>query len=150
MKASSKVGYESVADGLLPERFRKVAKSVVPFWVLAVLIGSFLPGHSKQLLGTEPNGGHYHVALQHRLSHFVVFGSTALLFLLTAERQRDEAWLAAAAFFLGCFIELLQFAKGLTSVLEWWDVRDDFFSVAAVYLLFGVALLPLRGRFRSS
>jgi hypothetical protein len=45
---------------------------------------------------------------------------------------------AAGAVSLGLAIEAGQYAVGLSAVLEWWDMRDDFLAVAGAAAVFGV------------
>jgi hypothetical protein len=118
------------------EPVRVAAKRIVPFWVIAVIIGSFLPGSLKGLVGTMPFVPNHAIEWQHRLAHFVTFGATAVLFLLTKEKRRDEVALAGAAFLLGCVIEFAQFAAGFSIVFEWWDVRDDLIAALVGLTLF--------------
>ena len=44
-----------------------------------------------------------------------------------------------AIFGLGCAIEVAQYLLGFSKVLEWWDGRDDFYAVAAVFVLIQAA-----------
>ena len=118
------------------KRAAKWAKRIVPFWIAAVVIGSFLPGPVKLYLRTKPYVPHHPIAWQHRLAHLLTFGVTALLLMLDAERKSDEARGAGAAFLLGCAIEVGQLAVGYAPVFEWWDVRDDFLAALAVFLAF--------------
>jgi hypothetical protein len=117
----------------LPRRFLSVLGYLL---VVTIVIGSFLPGRTKKLLGTEPyspvNG---HTNVQHRLFHFGSFGATALVFLLLANDRRGEVRAAALVFLLGCIIEPVQWLTGLSAVFEWWDVRDDLYAVAGAFLL---------------
>jgi hypothetical protein len=129
---------------LVPARLQIAAKWLAPFWVVAVVVGSFVPGSIKLLLGTKPYQHNHPVELQHRLAHFGTFGVTTLLFLLTAERPRNEKTLAGVAFLMGCIIEAAQFATGLSVVLEWWDVRDDFLAAVAVLVAFKTVRLMRR------
>ncbi len=120
---------------LTHDSVRAVAQKLRPFWVAAVITGSFLPGSAKSLFGTRPYIPQHPVDPQHRLVHFVTFGLTALLFMLTAERQAEEAALAGKAFLLGCVMELGQFAIGFALVFEWWDLRDDFLGAAGMFVM---------------
>jgi hypothetical protein len=111
---------------------------IAPWWVLLVLIGSFLPGSGKQALGTvnTPEAAAQGRAVApHRLAHLFTFGSTALLFVLIAETagQQLSAGLGVAA--LGLLIECTQYAALGLSEMEWWDVRDDAIAAIATLLL---------------
>ncbi|MFL6448259.1 MAG: hypothetical protein ACJ746_11295 [Bryobacteraceae bacterium] len=119
---------------------------IAPWWVLCVIIGSFLPGSSKEALGTANSPAAIaqgHVATKHRLAHFVTFGSTALLVVVIAETASEQlaAGLAVAA--LGLLIECTQYAVTGVSEMEWWDVRDD--ALAAIGTLLLAQCLNLRG-----
>jgi hypothetical protein len=127
-----------------PHPIKTVAKWLAPFWMAAVVIGSFLPGSSKAYLGTKPNPVQHPAEMQHRLAHMLVFGITALLLLLTTSTRKAEIRAAAAAFLLGLSIEIGQVIFGLSMAFEWWDVRDDFIGVLLVLLLFQAACLTLR------
>jgi hypothetical protein len=122
--------------GFVTARVRSAAKSIVPFWIAALLTGSFLPGSTKLFIGTKPYEHNHPIELQHRLVHFGAFGMTTLLFLLKAETRRHDLMLTGAAFLLGFLIEAGQFAIGLSAVLEWWDIRDDFFAAVTVLIAF--------------
>lgn len=127
-----------------PLSIRLAAKRVTPLWLCAVVIGSFLPGHSKAYIGTSPNLGYRPVELQHRLAHIAVFGITTLLLLLAAKTRLDEARGAGKAFLLGVGIELGQLATGLSPAFEWWDVRDDFIGAALAFFAFQVGRVAQR------
>ena len=73
------------------------------------------------------------IAWTHSLVHYVAFGSTVLLLMVSARRnwERHAALLATIA--LGIGIEKLQqFFYG--SDFEMNDVRDDVFAACSVYL----------------
>lgn len=119
-------------------RFRPMLRRIAPFWVMGVVIGSFLPGSWKRDLGTHPYTPLHAVSFQHRAVHFVTFGLTALLFLALAQGRRGRAKAVAGAILLGLAIEAGQYAVGLSAVLEWWDIRDDLFAIAGAAVVFGV------------
>jgi heme A synthase len=110
---------------------RPVLRKAAVVLVAGAVVGSFLPGEMKRLLGTDPE----HHGLMHRIYHFVTFGSTALAYLLLAERVREELRAAVLVFGLACLIEGTQRAIGFSQVFEWWDVRDDFLAVLGVFVL---------------
>ena len=113
---------------------------VATILVIGTVVGSFLPGSAKERLGTQPvqrTGAH--ADWQHRAYHFATFGTTALAVLLLMYGVRAEVKGAVAIFGLGCAIEVTQYALGFSRVLEWWDVRDDFYAVATVFVLVQVA-----------
>lgn len=125
---------------------KTVARWLAPFWISAVVIGSFLPGSSKAYLGTKPNPVQHPAELQHRLAHMLIFGITSLLLLVSAETRKGELRAAGAAFLLGVSIEIGQLLFGLSMAFEWWDVRDDFIGVLLVFSVFQAARLALRAR----
>jgi len=104
--------------------------------MLLVIIGSFLPGTSKNAIGTTnppeiaARGG---VALRHRSAHFLTFGFTALLLVLIGETASQQlcAGLGVAAF--GFLLECSQYVFIGLDAVEWWDVRDD--AIAAIATL---------------
>jgi hypothetical protein len=118
---------------------RRVLRVVAPFWVIGLIVGSFLPGTLKDRLGTtaQPQSGHVvrQVALKHRMFHLASFGSTALILLVIAGNAREERKGAAFVLLLGCAIETLQCWQSNGVLFEWWDVRDDFYAVAAVFIM---------------
>jgi hypothetical protein len=83
-------------------------------------------------LGQPYTQSHF-VDPRHRVLHMLTFGFTALLLMLLFDRGRDRAKAAFGALLFGCAIEVLQLLTGLAPVLEWWDVRDDFFGIAATW-----------------
>jgi hypothetical protein len=103
--------------------------------IACTILGSFLPGEWKLLLGTEPfdpNTGI--VGSMHRLFHFATFGTTALSLLLLGRNLLEEVNAVAFTAALGLGIEVTQHLIGFSLVLEWWDVRDDFFAITAAFL----------------
>lgn len=121
---------------------------IAPWWVLLVIIGSFLPATSKEAIGTmnTPEAANEGRAVgRHRIAHFLTFGSTALLLVLVSETAAQEIWAGFGVAALGFILECSQFALiGLTEV-EWWDVRDD--ALAAVGVLLLAQWLGLREKF---
>jgi len=118
----------------VPEpRTRRLLRRFVPLWLAGVGIGSFLPGSWKLAIGTRPYTQSHFVDPQHRVLHIVTFGFTALLLMLLFDRARDRAKAAFGALLFGGAIETMQFATGLAAVFEWWDLRDDFFGIAATW-----------------
>jgi len=119
---------------------------IAPWWVLCVIIGSFLPGPSKDALGTTnpPEAtAQGRVVATHRLAHFLTFGSTALLLVVIAETASQQLGAGLGVAALGFIIECTQYAViGLTGI-EWWDVRDD--ALAAIGTLLVAQWLNLRG-----
>lgn len=116
---------------------RRYLVRIAPWWILLVLIGSFLPAHRKEELGTlnsaRTYGGGGQASWNHRLAHFLVFGSTTLLFLLLAETRAQQIRAAAAVALFGLAIECAQFQFLGLDRIEWWDIRDD--ALAAVIML---------------
>lgn len=122
---------------IIPRRILLVLATVL---VIGTVVGSFLPGSTKERLGTQPTQqSSAHSDWGHRAYHFATFGTTALAILLLMYGIRAEVKGGLAIFGLGCAIEVTQYALGFSKVLEWWDVRDDFYAVAAVFLLVQVA-----------
>jgi hypothetical protein len=117
---------------------RTLLVRIAPWWVLLVIVGSFLPATSKEAIGTmnTPEAATEGRAVaRHRIAHFVTFGSTALLLVLISETAAEEIWAAFGVAALGFIVECSQFALiGLTE-MEWWDVRDDALAAIAVLLL---------------
>lgn len=131
---------------VIPRRVLIVLATVL---VMGTVVGSFLPGSAKERIGTQPrqqSGAHSEWG--HRTYHFATFGATALAILLLMYGIRAEVKGGLAIFGLGCAIEVTQYALGLSKVLEWWDVRDDFYAVATVFVL--VQMANARSRERSS
>jgi VanZ family protein len=116
---------------------QSVFVKVACFWILALVIGSFLPQQAKVALGTSTASGQAvvaRVAWTHGIVHYAAFGSTTLLLIVIARKpwQRHTAFLATIV--LGVGIELLQhFLYG--SDIELTDVRDDAFAACAAYLI---------------
>jgi hypothetical protein len=117
---------------------RTLLVRIAPWWVLLVIIGSFLPATSKEAIGTlnTPEAATAGRAVaRHRIAHFLTFGSTALLLVLISETAAQEIWAGFAVAALGFILECSQFALiGLTE-MEWWDVRDDALAAVAVLLI---------------
>lgn len=115
--------------------------------MLLVIIGSFLPGKSKEAIGTintREASAEGRAVTRHRVAHFLTFGSTALLFVLISETPAQEIGAGFAVAVFGFLLECSQFALlGLTE-LEWWDVRDD--ALAAIGVLLLAQWLGLRQR----
>ena len=122
---------------LIPRRILLVLATLL---VVGTVVGSFLPGNAKERLGTQPTQrSSAHGDWGHRAYHFATFGSTALAILLLMYGFRAEVEGGLSVFALGCGIEVTQYALGYSKVLEWWDVRDDFYAVAVVFVLIQVA-----------
>jgi hypothetical protein len=118
---------------IIPRRILVVLASIL---VIGTVAGSFLPGSTKERLGTQPTQqSSAHSDWGHRAYHFATFGTTALAILLLMSGFRAEVKGGLSVFALGCAIEVTQYALGFSTVLEWWDVRDDFYAVAAVFVL---------------
>jgi hypothetical protein len=117
---------------------RRVARQILPYWIVGIIVLSFLPGRDKRWLGTDPFILHHPVTWQHRSGHFFAFGTMAVLLLLGTTSPSAKTVAAASATFLGITIETGQYVLGLSPLLEWWDIRDD-----VVGILFGIALTKL-------
>jgi hypothetical protein len=117
---------------------------VLPFWVLALVVGSFLPAERKQALGTQSITPRPYAEPHwpHRVWHIVSFGSTALLACLaeTSRPRRRLLW-ALLVIALGASIETAQWL-GNDYSFEWWDVRDDAYGVLICAVL--AELRPIR------
>ena len=111
---------------------------IAPWWVLCVIIGSFLPASSKHALGTGNTpeaAAQGHAVPAHRLAHFLTFGSTTLLLVVIAETTSQQLGAGLVVAASGFLIECTQYAVlGLTE-MEWWDVRDDAAAAIAALLL---------------
>ena len=106
-------------------------RSLLPFWIAVLVIGSFLPADTKRALGTQSGVGSYgEPGLSHRIWHIASFGSTALLTTLVTHSPGRRLLAAGAVFALGGLIELLQ-PVFFDTDLEWWDIRDDGFGIIA-------------------
>jgi uncharacterized membrane protein YgdD (TMEM256/DUF423 family) len=132
---------------MIPRRF---LARIAPWWVLLVLIGSFLPGPGKKALGTlnsvkSHKGGD--ASSNHRFAHFLVFGSTALLFLMLAETRGQQIRAAVGVALFGLVIECGQYEILRLDQLEWWDIRDDALASAVALLL--DRTMNIRGRLLS-
>jgi hypothetical protein len=111
--------------------------------VACLVIGSFLPGTTKDTLGTSnpvSASAEGRVAVGHRLTHFLTFGSSALILTLIPEAQALRLVAAVGIMSLGLTIEYGQYQLFDLKRMEWWDVRDD--CLAAIVSL---ALVQWRG-----
>jgi hypothetical protein len=111
---------------------------LAPWWVLLVIIGSFLPERSKEAIGTtnSPEAAiHGRASLKHRVVHFVTFGSTALLLVIIGETALQQVWAGLGVAALGFLVEYSQYLLSRISLMEWWDVRDDAIAAIAALLL---------------
>jgi hypothetical protein len=118
---------------------------LAPWWVLCVIIGSFLPGTSKQAIGTinPPEAvAQGRAGVKHRLAHYLTFGSTALLLVVVSETAIQQLWAGFGVAALGFVVECSQYALMGLSFMEWWDVRDD--AIAAIGALLLAQWLNLR------
>jgi hypothetical protein len=78
--------------------------------------------------------------MEHRLIHFVAFGSSFLVLSLLATGRREELETAAEVLAIGCIVELAQyFVYSHRQVFEWWDVRDDAIGIVVAFLLVQIA-----------
>lgn len=106
--------------------------------MLCVIIGSFLPGTSKQAIGTinPPEAiAEGRVGVKHRVAHYLTFGSTALLLIVISETASQQLWAGFGVALLGFVVECSQYAVMGLSCMEWWDVRDDAIAAIAILLL---------------
>jgi hypothetical protein len=107
-------------------------RSLLPFWIAVLVIGSFLPAGTKQALGTRSGAGSYgKPTASHRIWHIASFGSTALLTALVARSPGGRLLAAGGLFGLAVSIELLQQIVSRAD-LEWWDIRDDGYGIIAL------------------
>lgn len=115
----------------------RLARWITRLWIVAVIVGSLLPGDLKEKIGTNPPKGVEPVGYEgtrHRVIHVCVFGSSYFLLSLLAWNRREELQAAGEVLALGCLIELLQdlvYAHG--KVFEWWDLRDDAIGIAVAF-----------------
>ncbi|MGH9628409.1 MAG: hypothetical protein ACRD7E_08745 [Bryobacteraceae bacterium] len=110
---------------------RRHLKLLLPFWILAIIIGSFLPAETKQTIGTQSGMEH---GWSHRAYHLGAFGLTALLVSLVNRKPSRQVLWCGAVFLLGLSIELTQSAISRLPV-EWGDVRDDAIGIIALMLV---------------
>jgi hypothetical protein len=97
-------------------------------WTFCLIVGSLAPNSLKDAIGT-----HSH----HRPYHFIVFGATAVLFLLISQTRRQE-WIAVGgALGIGVVMETLQCLSD--GYFEWWDLRDDALGILVAFVLFRLA-----------
>jgi hypothetical protein len=128
---------------------RPLLRQIAPFWIVAVIVGSFMPYAFKQEMGTTliftPSGGSLadQVTLWHRAVHILLFGSTTAILVLIGRSSVARAAALVAALCLGFSIEFTQNLMDHYGV-EWWDVRDDFIGAILVFL---VLLAPGLRRF---
>jgi hypothetical protein len=127
---------------------RSLLRKIAPFWIVAVIVGSFMPYTFKQEMGTTlvlsvaSGDVGEQVTLWHRVVHFLLFGSTTAILVLIGRSSVVRAAGLIAALSLAFSIEFTQNLIDHYGV-EWWDVRDDFTGAALVFL---VLLSPgLRG-----
>jgi hypothetical protein len=111
---------------------------IAPWWIIILIVGSFLPGPVKSRLGTAsaPVGIHHStVPVRHRIVHFLSFGSTALILILIAGNRFQQLLAAASVAALGLAIESGQYSLLHLPYMEWWDVKDDAIaSISALVL----------------
>lgn len=120
---------------------RQLLEQIIPFWLFAVVVGSFLPYEAKRSIGTPDLVFTHSLTLAesleltpHRLYHLLVFGATALLLMAVARSRAGEVTGATATVLMGVGIEFAQ-AVVAHYQIEWWDIRDDTLAVLAAYLL---------------
>jgi hypothetical protein len=127
----------SQREGLLR---RSLLRKIAPFWIMAVIVGSFMPYPFKREMGTTlvftPSGGSLaeQVTLWHRVVHFLLFGSTAAILVLIGRSYIVRAAALVAVLSLAFSIEFTQNLIDHYGV-EWWDVRDDFIGATLVFLV---------------
>ena len=115
---------------------RRQLRTLLLFWIAALVIGSFLPSQAKQWLGTRsPQRAYASPSRPHRCWHIVAFGSAALLASAIAPMRRALVLHAAGLIALGAAIECLQ-RLIYAADLEWWDIRDNGYGIVA-FSLFG-------------
>jgi hypothetical protein len=125
----------SVFGRLIPSR---LAQWIVRLWIIAIVVGSLLPGPSKERLGAsthKPVQNAEYVKIKHRVIHAFAFGTSCFLVSLLACNRREEFQAAGETMAVGFLVELAQdmvYAHG--RVLEWWDVRDHDIGITVVFL----------------
>jgi hypothetical protein len=124
---------------------RSFYKRLAPLCVLVVTVGSFLPVGAKRQLGTHVDSVqdpyHNSVPIWHRVVHYLSFGITAAVLILSAQNKTQRTISLLTAISLSLMIEYTQHLIGHFDI-EWWDVRDDVISELAVYS--ALALEPIR------
>jgi hypothetical protein len=117
---------------------RKHLRSVLPFWIALLVVGSFMPPEAKRAIGTQSGmllaGPDPRPGWPHRAWHIGSFGLTALLAGLVTLSRRNRLLAGSAIFVLGLMIEVLQ-SIIFAGYIEWWDVRDDGYATVAMTLL---------------
>src|SRR5450432_231467 len=98
----------SVFGRVIPSR---LTRWIARLWIIAIVIGSLLPGHSKESLGASThkavqNAGY--VKIKHRVIHAFAFGTSCFLVSLLARNRREEFQAAGEALALGFLVELAQ------------------------------------------
>lgn len=97
-----------------------------------------MPNASKQRLHIEAPAHHVitgQIVSNHRIVHYLAFGSTALLLLLLTRGRKQEFAVVAATIFLGLCIEIAEHAS-YGAPFEYWDVIDDAIAVLLAYAAF--------------
>jgi hypothetical protein len=110
---------------------------IAPYWVACLIVGSFLPGPSKDALGTtNPPAvvAQGRATAEHRLAHFIAFGSTALILVLIAKTPMQIVAALSIAV-LGLMVEFGQYELLNLPHMEWWDVRGDTLAALGSLLL---------------
>jgi hypothetical protein len=96
-------------------------------WIVVIFLGSLLPSHARQLLGTER-----HLAI-HVFCHFIAFGTLAWLLSAIARTERLRLLGLLLAVALGLVIEWLEHAWYFAP-FEISDVRDDTLAALIGFL----------------
>jgi hypothetical protein len=120
---------------------RKILRWAANLLLAGLIVGSFLPSKEKVRLGTQHHrkGQSASVDAKHRLYHLGSFGLTTLAFLLLARGIHSEIKCATWMMALGCLIESTQCLMAQPHLVEWWDIRDDFYAIAGTFLLVQIA-----------
>ena len=119
---------------------RSLLRRIAPFWIVAVIAGSFMPYPFKKEMGTTlvlsaTNGSlGDQVTLWHRVVHFLLFASTSAILVLIGRSWLVRVAALIAALSLAFSIEFTQSLIDHYGI-EWWDVRDDFIGATLVFLV---------------
>ncbi len=119
---------------------RALLRKIAPFWIVAVIVGSFMPYTFKREMGTTlvltaaSGSAGEQVTLWHREVHFLLFASTTAILVLIGRSSLVRAAALLAALSLAFSIEFTQSLVDHYGI-EWWDVRDDFTGAALMFLV---------------
>ena len=119
---------------LFPLR-RRWLQQILPFWMLTLTVGSFLPDQIKQTLQVQsPVMDPGKPPWRHCVWHMLAFGTSALLVSLVNRNTKLRFVFCSSVLLLGVGIEYTQ-SMVSASDLEWWDIRDDAYGIITFWVL---------------